>query len=192
MGTISSWNGRCIRSYSPRRCVQGRPGLDSVVHDVPPVFGRVTLFGATLLAHARRLCRSSPRVRWWPQGVSIFLPPRSMAQIVFVETLERLAGGWRIGTQPHSRARTRARRRNNNTPNAKLAIETPETHFHLLFHLLPPLLRLSMCFYSKRLKYRSTRFRYRHLSLPHILLWPWHLSHRRLFRACASQQYRPF
>jgi len=55
----------------------------------------------------------------------IFLPPRTMAQVEFVETLERLAGGWRIGTQPHSRARARARRGNNNTPNGKLAIEAP-------------------------------------------------------------------
>ena len=61
--------------------------------------------------------------------VSIFLPPRSMAQIVFVETLERLAGGWRIGTQPHSRARTRARRRNNNTPNASKPLRHPRLHF---------------------------------------------------------------
>ena len=59
------------------------------------------------------------------EGYPIFLPPRSMAQVEFVETLERLAGGWRIGTQPHSRARTRARRGNNNTFNRKLAIEAP-------------------------------------------------------------------
>ena len=59
------------------------------------------------------------------EGYPIFLPPRSMAQVEFVETLERLAGGWRIGTQPHSRARARARRGNNNTLNGKLAIEAP-------------------------------------------------------------------
>jgi hypothetical protein len=56
----------------------------------------------------------------------IFLPPRSMAQVEFVETLERLAGGWRIGVQPHSRARARARHGNcSNTYNGKLAIEAP-------------------------------------------------------------------
>jgi len=55
----------------------------------------------------------------------IFLPPRSMVQVEFVETLERFAGCWRIGTQPHSRALARARRGNNNTPNGKLAIEAP-------------------------------------------------------------------
>ena len=59
------------------------------------------------------------------EGYPVFLPPRSMAQVEFVETLERLAGGWRIGTQPHSRARARARRGNNNTSNGKLAIEAP-------------------------------------------------------------------
>jgi len=59
------------------------------------------------------------------EGYPIFLPPRSMAQVEFVETLERLGGGWRIGIQPHSRARAHARRGNNNTPNGKLAIEAP-------------------------------------------------------------------
>jgi len=38
------------------------------------------------------------------EGYPIFLPPRSMAQVEFVETLEHLAGGWRISVQPHSRA----------------------------------------------------------------------------------------
>jgi len=60
------------------------------------------------------------------EGYPIFLPPRSMAQVEFVETLERLAGGWRIGVQPHSRARARARNGNgSNTYNGKLAIEAP-------------------------------------------------------------------
>ena len=88
-------------------------------------------FGATLPAHAQRLCRSAPGVRPCRHGVNgledypIFLPPRSMAEVEFVETLERLAGGWRIGTQPHSRARARTRRGNDNTPNGKLTIEAP-------------------------------------------------------------------
>ena len=38
------------------------------------------------------------------EGYAIFLPPRSMAQVEFVETLEHLADGWRISVQPHSRA----------------------------------------------------------------------------------------
>jgi hypothetical protein len=59
------------------------------------------------------------------EGYPIFLPPRSMAQVEFVETLERLAGGWRVGTQPHSRARARARRGYTHAPNGKLAIEAP-------------------------------------------------------------------
>jgi hypothetical protein len=57
------------------------------------------------------------------EGYPIFLPPRSMAQVEFVETLERLAGGWRVGVQPHSRARTR--HGNGNAHNGKLAIEAP-------------------------------------------------------------------
>jgi hypothetical protein len=36
------------------------------------------------------------------EGYPVFLPPRSMAQAEFVEILERLAGGWRTGIQPHS------------------------------------------------------------------------------------------
>jgi len=59
------------------------------------------------------------------EGYPIFLPPRSMAEVEFVEMLERPAGGWRIGTQPHSRARARTRRRNDNTPDGKLTIEAP-------------------------------------------------------------------
>ncbi|KAH9914619.1 uncharacterized protein BXZ73DRAFT_54801 [Epithele typhae] len=52
------------------------------------------------------------------EGYPVFLPPRSMSQAEFIEILERLAGGWRNGIQPHSRARARAR---GNT----LAIEGP-------------------------------------------------------------------
>ena len=48
-----------------------------------------------------------------------------MAQVEFVGTFERLAGSWRIGSQPHSRARARPLRENNNTPNGKPAIEAP-------------------------------------------------------------------
>ncbi|KZO96459.1 hypothetical protein CALVIDRAFT_563940 [Calocera viscosa TUFC12733] len=36
------------------------------------------------------------------EGYPIFLPARSMAQAEFIEVLERLAGGWRLGTMPHS------------------------------------------------------------------------------------------
>ncbi|KZT52902.1 hypothetical protein CALCODRAFT_458667 [Calocera cornea HHB12733] len=36
------------------------------------------------------------------EGYPIFLPARSMAQAEFVEVLERLAGGWRVGAMPHS------------------------------------------------------------------------------------------
>ncbi|KAI0290534.1 hypothetical protein B0F90DRAFT_1785233 [Multifurca ochricompacta] len=54
------------------------------------------------------------------EGYPVFLPPRSMAQAEFVETLERLAGGWRVGVQPHSRARTG---QGLSHANGKLAIE---------------------------------------------------------------------
>jgi hypothetical protein len=36
------------------------------------------------------------------EGYPVFLPPRSMAQAEFIESLERLAGGWKNGIQPHS------------------------------------------------------------------------------------------
>lgn len=39
------------------------------------------------------------------EGYPVFLPPRSMAQAEFMEILERLAGGWRTGVQPHSLSR---------------------------------------------------------------------------------------
>ncbi|KAF9235138.1 hypothetical protein BU15DRAFT_51716 [Melanogaster broomeanus] len=42
------------------------------------------------------------------EGYPVFLPPRSMAQAEFVEVLERLASGWRVGIQPHSAMRVAA------------------------------------------------------------------------------------
>jgi len=59
------------------------------------------------------------------EGYPVFLPPRSMAQVEFIETLERLAGGWRLGVQPHSRARARERQGYGHARNGKLAIEPP-------------------------------------------------------------------
>ncbi|KAH9020426.1 hypothetical protein EDB84DRAFT_1622362 [Lactarius hengduanensis] len=60
------------------------------------------------------------------EGYPVFLPPRSMAQAEFVETLERLAGGWRVGVQPHARARyAHAHGHSNGHANGKLAIEAP-------------------------------------------------------------------
>jgi hypothetical protein len=55
------------------------------------------------------------------EGYPVFLPPRSMAQAEFVETLERLAGGWRVGVQPHARAHAHTQ----GHANGKLAIEPP-------------------------------------------------------------------
>ena len=53
------------------------------------------------------------------EGYPIFLPPRSMAQAEFIEVLERLAGGWRNGIQPHSLSAQRGKTR--------LAIEGPSS-----------------------------------------------------------------
>jgi hypothetical protein len=61
------------------------------------------------------------------EGYPVFLPPRSMAQVEFVETLERLAGGWHIGAQPHSHTRARAENGHGHGYNGKLTIEAPPT-----------------------------------------------------------------
>ncbi|KAK0479636.1 hypothetical protein IW261DRAFT_1478426 [Armillaria novae-zelandiae] len=45
------------------------------------------------------------------EGYPVFLPPRSMAQAEFIEVLERLAGGWKNGIQPHSLSLGRAKGR---------------------------------------------------------------------------------
>ncbi|KAL5494672.1 hypothetical protein ACEPAI_133 [Sanghuangporus weigelae] len=39
------------------------------------------------------------------EGYPVFLPPRSMAQGEFMETLERLAGGWKYGKMPNALVR---------------------------------------------------------------------------------------
>ncbi|KAF6754259.1 hypothetical protein DFP72DRAFT_966037 [Ephemerocybe angulata] len=51
------------------------------------------------------------------EGYPVFLPPRSMGQAEFMEILDRLAGGWRIGTRPHSLSNQRGKTR--------LALEGP-------------------------------------------------------------------
>ncbi|KAI0789458.1 hypothetical protein C8Q75DRAFT_866195 [Abortiporus biennis] len=43
------------------------------------------------------------------EGYPVFLPPRSMAQAEFIEVLERLAGGWKNGIQPHSLSRVNSK-----------------------------------------------------------------------------------
>ena len=55
------------------------------------------------------------------EGYPIFLPPRSMAQAEFIEVLERLAGGWRNGIQPHSLSTQRGK--------SRLAIEGPSVPY---------------------------------------------------------------
>ncbi|TFK42151.1 hypothetical protein BDQ12DRAFT_625105 [Crucibulum laeve] len=57
------------------------------------------------------------------EGYPVFLPPRSMGQAEFVELLERLAGGWKKGTLPHSLS-TLVRR-----GKERLAIEAPPSVF---------------------------------------------------------------
>ena len=60
------------------------------------------------------------------EGYPILLPPRSMAQVEFIETLERLAGDWGIGVQPHLRARAReANGHGNGNGYGKPAIKPP-------------------------------------------------------------------
>lgn len=39
------------------------------------------------------------------EGYPVFLPPRSMAQAEFIEVLERLAAGWKVGILPYSAMR---------------------------------------------------------------------------------------
>ena len=70
------------------------------------------------------------------EGYPVFLPPRSMAQVEFIETLERLAGGWRVGVQPHSRARAYGANGHSTGYNGKLAIEPPPAPTSSL--LVPP------------------------------------------------------
>ncbi|GLB43647.1 hypothetical protein LshimejAT787_1401590 [Lyophyllum shimeji] len=53
------------------------------------------------------------------EGYPVFLPPRSMGQAEFIEVLERLAGSWKHGIQPHSLS---AHRGNG---KGRLAIEAP-------------------------------------------------------------------
>lgn len=53
------------------------------------------------------------------EGYPIFLPPRSMGQAEFIEVLERLATGWKNGTQPHplvNNHRGKARLTNSDMP----------------------------------------------------------------------------
>lgn len=45
------------------------------------------------------------------EGYPVFLPPRSMAQAEFIEVLERLARGWKVGIQPHSLSNQRGKGR---------------------------------------------------------------------------------
>ncbi|KAI1790996.1 hypothetical protein LXA43DRAFT_1013995 [Ganoderma leucocontextum] len=70
------------------------------------------------------------------EGYPVFLPPRSMAQAEFIEVLERLAGGWLNGIQPHSLSRANSKQlaieappRSPRSPKAKEAsrIPTPPT-----------------------------------------------------------------
>ena len=71
------------------------------------------LLGYLMLADFERLLPTFIRTAALVDGLEgypIFLPPRSMAQAEFIEILERLASGWKAGTQPHSMSsRTRER-----------------------------------------------------------------------------------
>ncbi|KAF9260824.1 hypothetical protein L218DRAFT_989315 [Marasmius fiardii PR-910] len=53
------------------------------------------------------------------EGYPIFLPPRSMAQAEFIEVLERLAGGWRIGCKASVAEVEREKERRRETESVK-------------------------------------------------------------------------
>lgn len=57
------------------------------------------------------------------EGYPVFLPPRSMAQAEFVEVLERLAGGWKNGVQPHSLSHLGTSRESGNSAKGRLLID---------------------------------------------------------------------
>ncbi|KAH9854356.1 hypothetical protein C2E23DRAFT_913496 [Lenzites betulinus] len=102
-----------------------RPGSQSPpppVPDAPPMFTTYhpllveshysVLLGFLLLGDFQGLLPAFSRTAALVDGLEgypVFLPPRSMAQAEFVEVLERLAGGWRNGTQPHSLSRTNSK-----------------------------------------------------------------------------------
>jgi len=117
-----------------------------------------------------------------------------MAQVEFVETPSRLAGGWRIGTQPHSRARACARCGNDNTPNGKLGVEAPpERTSSPLAPLSPP---YPAPFKALLLQAPGTLFGplslaidiFVHLTFCSASGFPHTVA---LSRACASRQCRP-
>lgn len=109
-----------------------RPGSQSPpppVPDTPPVFTTYhpllveshfsILLGHLILGDFPALLPAFSRAAALVDGLEgypVFLPPRSMAQAEFIEVLERLAGGWRNGTQPHSLSRANSK---------QLAIEAP-------------------------------------------------------------------
>jgi hypothetical protein len=107
-----------MRSCSRRRCVRGEP----VSPPLAPPPDPATLFTAfhpllveshysvllclLMLGDFASLLRAfvvAATIVDGLEGYPIFLPAHSMAQVEFIETLE---GGWRIGTQPHSHARS--------------------------------------------------------------------------------------
>lgn len=57
------------------------------------------------------------------EGYPVFLPPRSMSQAEFVEVLERLAGGWKNGVQPHSLSRFCTPSRQHPKSSSRLRID---------------------------------------------------------------------
>ncbi len=67
------------------------------------------------------------------EGYPVFFAPRSMAQAEFIEVLERLAGGWKIGTQPHSLSAQRGK--------CRLAVEAPRSFYPIIFNGRKPWLR---------------------------------------------------
>ncbi|KAI5118260.1 hypothetical protein M0805_008194 [Coniferiporia weirii] len=60
------------------------------------------------------------------EGYPVFLPPRSMAQAEFGETLERLAGGWRCGKMPNALVRVTEPRQRPRMPTPSLHVQPNE------------------------------------------------------------------
>lgn len=109
----------------------GPPGLSGAEYGLPPMFSTyhpllveshfTILTCQLMLAELPTLLKTFVRTALLVDGLEgypIFLPPRSVAQAEFIEVLERLASGWRVGIQPHSAMRAAA-----SVARRKLAME---------------------------------------------------------------------
>jgi hypothetical protein len=70
------------------------------------------------------------------EGDPVSLPLRSKAQVEFMETPERLAGGWPIGVRPHSHGRAHVQHGNGNAHDEKFFIGVHSVGFSTPFYSL--------------------------------------------------------